>query len=67
MSRVPDQGMLEGIDRIGWPASLENQFGIDEPSKGGLQLVVAKARNRAEQRIRKLAADRRAYLRYSSD
>jgi hypothetical protein len=62
--RVLYQRVLEGIDRVGRPAALEDQLGGDETSERGLQLVLGKAGDRTQQRVGKLAADRRTNLRH---
>src|SRR6516162_7312489 len=62
--RVLHQRMLETIDRVGRRAALEDQLGSDELAESRLQLVLGKAGHRAQQRVGKLAPDRRADLRY---
>src|SRR6516165_4319469 len=63
MSRLLHQRMLEGVERVGQSAALENQFRGDEPSESGLQLLLGKAGDIAQQRVRKLAPYCSAYLR----
>src|SRR5580692_8510042 len=41
--RVLHQRVLEGIDRVGWRATLEHQLGGDEASERGVQLVLGEA------------------------
>ena len=41
--------VLEGINRIGRCASLEDQLGSDEAGERGLQLVLGKAGDRVQQ------------------
>src|SRR6516165_9172261 len=55
MSRLLHQRMLEGVERVGQSAALENQFRGDEPSESGLQLLLGKVGDNAQQRVRKLA------------
>ena len=55
--------MLEAVDRVGWHAALEDQLGSNELTESCLQLVLGKAGYRAQQRVGKLAPDRRADLR----
>jgi hypothetical protein len=64
MRRVLHQRVLEAIDRVGRHATLEDQLGRDEPVESGLQLVFGKAGNGVQQRVGKLASDRRADLRH---
>ncbi|HKM72883.1 MAG TPA: hypothetical protein VJX94_22930 [Stellaceae bacterium] len=51
MRRVLHQSVLEGIDRIGRPASLENQLRGDEAGEGGLQLVLWKTGDGSQQLV----------------
>ena len=61
---VLHQRMLEAVDRIRRHAALEHQLGTNQAQQRGLQSILGKARNRAQQRIGKLASDRRAGLRH---
>ena len=64
MRRVLHQRVLEAVDRVGRRAALEDQLGGDEAGKSGLQFVLGKAGDRPQQRVGKLASDRRADLRH---
>ena len=64
MRRVLHQRVLEAVDRVGRRAALEDQLGSDELAESRLQLVLGKAGDRAQQRVGKLASDRRADLRH---
>ncbi len=57
------QRVLEGIHRVGWRAALEDQLRSDEAFEGGLQVILGKTRNGAQQAIGKLTADGGANLR----
>jgi hypothetical protein len=54
---------LEAIYRIGRDASLEHQLGSDKAAERGLQFILGKTRNGAQQRVRELATDPSADLR----
>ncbi len=53
MRGVLHQRVLEGVDRIGRRAALEDQLGGDEAGERGLQLVLGKAGDRTQQRDRR--------------
>ena len=55
---------MKAIDRVGRRAALEDQLGGDEAGESGLQLVLGKAGDGAQQRVGKLASDRGADLRH---
>src|SRR6267142_4141419 len=55
--------MLEGIDRVGRRATLEHQLGGYEASERGLQLLLSKAGDDAQQCVGELASDGGADLR----
>jgi len=62
--RVLHQRVLEHIDRVGRPASLEHQLRGNEASERGLQLVLGKTGDRTQQRVGKFASDRGTDLRH---
>ena len=62
--RVLHQRVLEAVDCVGWHAALIHELGSDEPSERGLQLVLGKAGDDTQQRVRKLASNRGPYLRH---
>src|SRR5215472_8776055 len=64
MRRVLDQRVPETVNRVGWRTALEYQLGGDEPVESGLQLVLGKTGNDAQQRVRKLASNSSTDLRY---
>src|SRR5215813_10792080 len=64
MRRVLHQRVLERIDRVGRCASLENQLGSDEAAESGLELILVKSGHGMQQRVGKLASNRRADLRH---
>src|SRR5438105_2267157 len=64
VSRLLDQRMLKGINRIGRRTALKYQLRSDETSESRLQFVVRKAGNCPQQRERELAAYGRADLRH---
>ncbi len=49
--RVLHQRVLKGVDRVGRRAALKDQLGRDEASESGLQLVLGKAGDRAQQLV----------------
>ena len=51
VSRVLHQRMLEAVDGIWRPASLEDQLGCDEASESGLQLVLVKTGDGAQELV----------------
>src|ERR1700730_959450 len=61
--RVLDQRVLETVNRVGRCTTLERQLRGDEPAESGLQLVLVKTGNDAQQRVRKLASNRGTNLR----
>src|SRR5262249_10713928 len=63
MRRVLDQRVLETVNRVGWCTALKYQLRGDEPAKSGLQRVLVKTGNDAQQRVRKLASNRGTNLR----
>ena len=65
--RVLHQRVLEGVDRVGRLAPLEDQLGGDKPAERGLQLVLGKEGYRTQQWIWKLASNRGTNLRYPPD
>jgi hypothetical protein len=62
VGRVLHQRVLEGVDRVGRCASLEDKLGSDKAIESCLQLLVGKARNCAQKPVRELASDCRADL-----
>jgi hypothetical protein len=64
MRRVLNQGVLEGVDRVGRGTSLEHQLGGDEAGESGLQLVLGEAADSLQQRVRKFSSDGGARLRH---
>ena len=62
MRRVLHQSVLEAIDRVGRPAALEHQLGGDKPAERGVQFVLGKAGDGAQQCVGKLASNRGANL-----
>jgi hypothetical protein len=58
------RAQLEGINRVERCTALEDQLGSEEPAESGLQLVLGKAGDGTQQRVGKLASDRRADLRH---
>jgi hypothetical protein len=51
MRRVLHQRVLEGIDCVGRRAALEDEFGTNEATESGLQLVVGKTRDGMQQLV----------------
>ena len=64
MRRVLDQRVFEGVERLWWRAALEDQLGSDQAGDRSSQLVLGKARDRTQQRVRKFASDCSADLRH---
>ena len=64
MRRILHQHVLEAVDGIRGRAMLEYQFRGDETGESGLQLVLGKTGDGAQQPVGKLASDRRAGLRH---
>ena len=64
LRRILDQCMLEAVNRVGRRTALEHQLGGDKPTESGVQLVLVKTGNEAQQGVRKLAANRGTNLRY---
>jgi hypothetical protein len=55
--------VLETVNRVGRRTALENQLGGNEPAESGLQLVLVKTGNDAQQRVWKFASNRGTNLR----
>jgi RNA polymerase-interacting CarD/CdnL/TRCF family regulator len=49
--RILHQRVLEAVDRVGQCASLKNQLRSDEQSERGLQLVLGRTGDRAQQLV----------------
>jgi hypothetical protein len=62
--RVLHQRVLEAVDRVGRRAALKDQLGSDEPGHCSAQFILGKSGDGMQHRIRKLAPDCRANLRY---
>ena len=62
--RVLHQRVLEAVDRVGRRAALKDQLGSDELGQCGAQFILGKSGDGMQHRIRKLASNRRADLRY---
>src|SRR5918996_138156 len=54
---VLDQRMLEAVSRGGWNATTENQLGLDQLVKGGVELGLRQGRDRCKQIVAELPAD----------